>query len=113
MEYIFTMEVIINVLSFLGGMFIIYLTAYTKAKSKNKALLEDIEKLEDEQDELETSVKKKCGDCYGAGEEGECCNSCEDVKQAYKRKGWSLRDLSNIKQCVKAGEAEEGEGEEY
>lgn len=52
MEYTFSMEVIINLLSFLGGIFIVYLTVYTKAKSKNKALLEDIEKLEDEKQKI-------------------------------------------------------------
>lgn len=22
-----------------------------------------------------------CGSCYGAGEEGECCNTCEEVRE--------------------------------
>ena len=40
-----------------------------------------------------------CGSCYGAGEEGECCNNCDDVKRAYNLKGWVLRDLDQIDQC--------------
>ncbi len=37
-----------------------------------------------------TKVKRrKCGNCYGAGEEGECCNTCYDVKMAYDKKGTS------------------------
>ena len=40
-----------------------------------------------------------CGDCFGAGEEGECCNTCDDVERAYKRKGWVLNDLQDIPQC--------------
>ncbi|CAN0440544.1 unnamed protein product, partial [Ectocarpus sp. 13 AM-2016] len=28
--------------------------------------------------------------CYGAGAEGECCRTCEDVRKAYRRKGWRL-----------------------
>jgi len=39
-----------------------------------------------------------CGLCYGAGHPGECCNSCDDVKRAYERKGWRLR-LAGIPQC--------------
>lgn len=52
MELISTMEVIINILSFIAGMFLLYLTAYTQAKSKNKALLEDIKNLEDEKQKV-------------------------------------------------------------
>lgn len=60
-----------------------------------------IEKLEEreEEEEEEEGAKSKCGDCYGAGEEGQCCNTCEEVKKAYKRKGWSLNDVSKIRQC--------------
>jgi endoplasmic reticulum-Golgi intermediate compartment protein 3 len=53
-----------------------------------------------------------CGSCYGAGEENECCDTCDDVKRAYEVKGWNLQDLSGISQCkeqVKASD-EEGEG---
>lgn len=28
--------------------------------------------------------------CFGAGFEGECCRTCDDVKAAYRRKGWRL-----------------------
>jgi hypothetical protein len=42
---------------------------------------------------------ESCGSCYGAGEEGECCNTCDDVKRAYNIKGWVLRDLEEIEQC--------------
>jgi len=46
------MDVIINILSFLGGMLVLYLTAYVKVKGKNKALIEDVEKLEDEKQKI-------------------------------------------------------------
>ena len=72
--------------------------------------------------------QRKCGNCYGAGEEGEvraawsrgsgvvggvrggftpthgpstqsqCCNTCEEVREAYKRKGWAFIGL-NVEQC--------------
>ncbi|KAK6907281.1 hypothetical protein I203_101271 [Kwoniella mangroviensis CBS 8507] len=45
-----------------------------------------------------------CGSCYGASpDESGCCNSCEAVRQAYARKGWSFNDPSGIEQCVEEG----------
>ena len=29
---------------------------------------------------LVVAPPKKCGSCYGAGKEGECCNTCDEVK---------------------------------
>ncbi|KAF8272169.1 Sec1-like protein [Lactarius quietus] len=42
-----------------------------------------------------------CGSCYG-GEppEAGCCNSCDSVREAYVRKGWSFGNPSAIEQCV-------------
>ena len=37
-----------------------------------------------------------CGSCYGA--ESGCCNTCEDVRAAYKEKNWSFNEAS-ITQC--------------
>ncbi|CAM9961099.1 unnamed protein product [Pylaiella littoralis] len=37
--------------------------------------------------------------CYGAGFEGECCRTCEDVRTAYRRKGWRL-DASAVPACA-------------
>ena len=49
----------------------------------------------------------KCLSCYGAGATtDECCNTCDEVKQAYARKGWQLPILSmrnHIKQCAHEG----------
>jgi hypothetical protein len=41
----------------------------------------------------------ECGTCYGAGDEGECCNSCDDVKRAYRRKGWLIPNLAEVRIC--------------
>ena len=42
-----------------------------------------------------------CGSCFGAAsEEDECCNTCDDVERAYKRKGWILRDYHDIPVCA-------------
>mmetsp|Transcript_23501 Transcript_23501/g.55333 ORF Transcript_23501/g.55333 Transcript_23501/m.55333 type:complete len:412 (+) Transcript_23501:112-1347(+) len=54
-----------------------------------------------------------CGSCYGAGEEDECCNTCDDVKRAYKRKSWHISNPDEIDQCKrekKVEEETEGEG---
>ena len=40
-----------------------------------------------------------CGSCYGAeNEEMKCCNSCQDVKDAYTKKTWKF-DPRGIEQC--------------
>lgn len=47
---------------------------------------------------------KRCESCYGAETpEKRCCNTCEDVREAYRRKGWALSDVDDIKQCVREG----------
>ncbi|GKC08166.1 endoplasmic reticulum-Golgi intermediate compartment protein 3-like protein [Tanacetum coccineum] len=57
-----------------------------------------------------------CGSCYGAEmSQHECCNSCDDVREAYRRRGWGLMNPDSIDQCKREGfvqriKAEEGEG---
>ena len=44
---------------------------------------------------------KRCESCYGAETpEKRCCNTCEDVREAYRRKGWALSDVDDIKQVL-------------
>ncbi|KAH7885289.1 Sec1-like protein [Phlebopus sp. FC_14] len=48
-----------------------------------------------------------CGSCYGGMEpESGCCNSCEEVRQAYTNKGWSFGNPDDIEQCVQEGWSE-------
>ncbi|EJC98088.1 endoplasmic reticulum-derived transport vesicle ERV46 [Fomitiporia mediterranea MF3/22] len=43
-----------------------------------------------------------CGSCYGGvAPEGGCCNTCEEVRQAYVNKGWSFSNPDSIEQCVR------------
>ena len=52
-----------------------------------------------------------CGSCYGAESfEGECCNTCEDVKRAYKAKKWQTK-LEGVVQCAHEVRSDEEEGE--
>lgn len=56
-----------------------------------------------------------CGSCYGAGDEGVCCNTCDQVKAAYRKKRWGMPNEDALEQCrrakkLKAIKYEEGEG---
>ncbi|KAJ0975406.1 hypothetical protein J5N97_017371 [Dioscorea zingiberensis] len=57
-----------------------------------------------------------CGSCYGAEvSDDDCCNSCEEVREAYRKKGWALTNSDLIDQCSREGfiqkiKEEEGEG---
>ncbi|KAK0524916.1 ER-derived vesicles protein erv46 [Tilletia horrida] len=42
-----------------------------------------------------------CGSCYGGEPPATgCCNSCDDVREAYVRRGWSFSDPDHIDQCI-------------
>ena len=46
-----------------------------------------------------------CGSCYGGiPPSGGCCNTCEEVRQAYVSKGWSFNNPDSIEQvrCIVA-----------
>ena len=42
--------------------------------------------------------------CSAEERPGQCCNTCEEVKLAYRAKGWALANLDHIEQCVAIGE---------
>mmetsp|Transcript_6945 Transcript_6945/g.14291 ORF Transcript_6945/g.14291 Transcript_6945/m.14291 type:complete len:411 (+) Transcript_6945:81-1313(+) len=86
---------------------------------KEEQLEETLDKLEDQINQHEAEkddddeYQETCESCYGAGDEGECCNTCDDVKRAYKRKGWHLSNPNDIKQCSReltSQVSDEGEG---
>ncbi|XP_007447834.1 PREDICTED: endoplasmic reticulum-Golgi intermediate compartment protein 3 isoform X1 [Lipotes vexillifer] len=46
----------------------------------------------------------RCESCYGAETEDiRCCNSCEDVREAYRRRGWAFKNPDTIEQCRREG----------
>eukprot|EP00262_Sarcandra_glabra_P008844 TRINITY_DN226_c0_g1_i1.p1 TRINITY_DN226_c0_g1~~TRINITY_DN226_c0_g1_i1.p1 ORF type:complete len:297 (+),score=51.63 TRINITY_DN226_c0_g1_i1:243-1133(+) len=57
-----------------------------------------------------------CGSCYGAEvSDDDCCNSCEEVREAYQKRGWGMTNADLIDQCKREGfvqkiKEEEGEG---
>lgn len=57
-----------------------------------------------------------CGSCYGAQQdEHQCCNTCDEVREAYRRRGWGFNNPQGIAQCEKEGfltkiKEQQGEG---
>lgn len=60
--------------------------------------------------------EKYCGSCFGAEEsDDQCCNTCDEVRDAYRKKGWGLTNPELIDQCKREGfvqrvKDEQGEG---
>ncbi|KAG8467080.1 hypothetical protein KFE25_000396 [Diacronema lutheri] len=56
-----------------------------------------------------------CGSCYGAEREASpCCNTCDEVKAAYRAKRWGVLDEAQYEQCrreAKLHHATQAEGE--
>lgn len=61
--------------------------------SKIVELRNDIDKLNEQRQ------SGYCGSCYGGIEpEGGCCNTCDEVRQAYVNRGWSFNSPDAIEQ---------------
>lgn len=62
------------------------------------------EKLTQNKTETALAVKDECGSCYGAETEKlKCCNTCEEVQNAYREKGWGVQNFEQFDQCQKEG----------
>jgi hypothetical protein len=49
-----------------------------------------------------------CGSCYGAEDAAtKCCQTCSEVKMAYRHRGWAFVSSKSIEQCVDEGVDEE------
>ncbi|GEM11224.1 cell cycle checkpoint protein rad17 [Rhodotorula toruloides] len=49
-----------------------------------------------------------CGTCYGGtpptdGPNPGCCNTCDEVRESYVRRGWSFVNPDSVEQCVSEG----------
>ncbi|CAO3645856.1 unnamed protein product [Mucor hiemalis] len=51
------------------------------------------------------SVNDECGSCYGAKSlrDDGCCNSCQEVREAYVKAGWGMINPNEIDQCIREG----------
>lgn len=57
--------------------------------------------------EEEAQAPGYCGPCYGAKDIGDCCQTCQDVMDAYQKKRWNGDVLMGIaEQCVREGKTE-------
>jgi endoplasmic reticulum-Golgi intermediate compartment protein 3 len=46
------------------------------------------------------TTQAQCGSCYGAESRPEqCCNTCEEVREAYRLRGWTFATPDAIEQC--------------
>ncbi|KAH0586268.1 hypothetical protein H2248_007517 [Termitomyces sp. 'cryptogamus'] len=69
--------------------------------SYSAELRNDIDKMNDQKKD------GYCGSCYGGLEPPSgCCQTCEDVRQAYVNRGWSFSNPDAIEQCKDEGWAE-------
>lgn len=64
--------------------------------------------------DVERAAQRKdpnyCGSCYGASpSESGCCNTCDEVREAYVRQGWSFTNPDDMEQCVAEGWTEKME----
>jgi len=51
--------------------------------------------------DVDLKEKVECGSCYGAeSDDKSCCNTCDDVQEAYRKKGWAFTSPNQIVQCV-------------
>jgi hypothetical protein len=55
-----------------------------------------------------TKVPGYCGSCYGAElHPGQCCNTCDEVRDVYRARGWALANLNSMEQCVASGQTQD------
>ncbi|KAF8976051.1 Endoplasmic reticulum-Golgi intermediate compartment protein 3 [Entomortierella lignicola] len=65
---------------------------------------EKTQKLGDTGPDQKVVDESYCGLCYGAAKpDSGCCNTCDDVREAYGRSGWTFNHPENIEQCVREG----------
>lgn len=59
-------------------------SAELKTHTSAEALMKEKAKAIEEGRHVAPPEGPVCGDCYGAGEEAQCCNTCEEVREAYR-----------------------------
>lgn len=62
--------------------------------------IKDAEKHDVHESKKSSDLNVTCMTCYGAEDvPGQCCNTCEQVREAYHKKGWAFTGTSNVEQC--------------
>ncbi|GAA5870619.1 hypothetical protein JCM1840_004818 [Sporobolomyces johnsonii] len=75
---------------------------FISAAPKGKDLTGDAERI------ARQKADGYCGTCYGGtpptdGANPGCCNTCDEVREAYVRRGWSFVNPDSVEQCVSEG----------
>ena len=68
---------------------------------QDHAVMNSVQALALSSNTIQDNDRKKqsgCGNCYGAGSPGQCCNTCDDVQAAYDKKGWRFHS-ADVTQC--------------
>lgn len=95
-------------------------TGFTKTRLDSSGQTIDSKSfnLDDDVSEYPPTDANYCGDCYGArdqtqndklseeGKEKICCQTCDDVRNAYLEAGWAFFDGKKIEQCEREGYVE-------
>ncbi|KAI7877170.1 endoplasmic reticulum-golgi intermediate compartment protein 3-like protein [Lichtheimia hyalospora FSU 10163] len=52
---------------------------------------------------LQKQDDNECGSCYGATavRQDGCCNTCDEIREAYANMGWGMGDPDQFSQCVR------------
>jgi hypothetical protein len=78
--------------------------AARRAAEKDKEIGNETDAANDDE---RVAPQKLCGSCYGSEQTPEqCCNTCDEVREAYRLKGWAFSDPDGIEQCAKEGFSE-------
>jgi len=76
----------------------------TPVQIHDAKLKEVVGEEKDRPKDIDLKPNNNCGNCYGAETPLKpCCETCNDVKEAYHKMGWIFRDPNLIAQCVKEG----------
>lgn len=72
----------------------------TRLGKDGKAISSSQISFEMEEKKIKEKPEGYCGSCYGSEETpDQCCNSCEEIRIAYTKKGWAFHDGSGMEQC--------------
>lgn len=74
-----------------------------KAQSQGGGVI-DINSLDLHDDKAQHLDPEYCGDCYGAkaptnAQKAGCCNTCDEVREAYAQAAWAFGRGENVEQC--------------
>lgn len=81
-----------------------------------KTLERELSSLRADLQGIEELPENYCGSCYGAALNAtQCCNTCDEIRAAYRLRRWGFPDENNFEQCrrdvrLRHNRIEEGEG---